>query len=222
VTEWKPGQAKPGSPAEGALADRLLARWRASDDWVSGLDRLQERMNMLPHVAEHEVDTMVDVGRLGFTTMFKPVHLSGRELQLLEALANGMQSAEWAASVGISPITAHNHASRMKVRMRAKTRTHAVAMAVEAGLVRVALRPGVPRNRIYMRRGLSRPLMENLWHVARGLSNEEIAEKRGLSGETIKTQMRTLYEILGARGRAHAVAIAFSLGLLHYGKEQDV
>lgn len=177
---------------------------------------------MLPPVPEHEVDTMVDVGRLGFTTMFKPVHLSTRELQLLEALANGMQAAEWAASVGISADMTYTHASRLKVRMRAKTRTHAVAMAVEAGLVRVALRPGVPRRRIYMRRGLSRPLMENLWHVARGLSNEEIAVERGLSTETVKTQMKALHEVLGAKNRAHAVAIAFSLGLLHHGKEQIV
>ena len=50
-------------------------------------------------------------------------------------------------------------------------------------------------------------LREILAHMANGLTNEQIALATGKSRQTIRTQATTLYEILRASNRAHAVAI---------------
>lgn len=50
--------------------------------------------------------------------------------------------------------------------------------------------------------------------LADGLSNTEIAGELGLGVETVKVNMATLLEKLGARNRTHAVALAYHLGLL--------
>ena len=54
---------------------------------------------------------------------------------------------------------------------------------------------------------------EVLAHIARGLSNAEIAETLGLSIETIRTHVKHVYMKTGARDRAHAVIIAYETGL---------
>ena len=48
--------------------------------------------------------------------------------------------------------------------------------------------------------------------LADGLANKEIAQKLIVSDETVKSYLRTLFPKLGARSRAHAVAIAFRRG----------
>ena len=46
-----------------------------------------------------------------------------------------------------------------------------------------------------------------LERIALGMSNAQIAHELFLVEDTIKTHARTLYRKLGARDRAHAVAI---------------
>ena len=50
--------------------------------------------------------------------------------------------------------------------------------------------------------------------VAEGLSTREIAARLWITEETVKTHIRRLHDRLGARTRAHAVAIAFRSGIL--------
>ena len=50
--------------------------------------------------------------------------------------------------------------------------------------------------------------------VARGLTDGEIAQECGISEFTVKTHLRHLYVKLGARNRAHAVALGVQHGLL--------
>ena len=56
--------------------------------------------------------------------------------------------------------------------------------------------------------------LEVLELVAAGLENREIAARLYLSVETVKTHIRHVFGALGARSRAHAVAIGFRTGLL--------
>ena len=56
--------------------------------------------------------------------------------------------------------------------------------------------------------------LEVLQLVADGLENREIAARLYLSVETVKTHIRHVFSALGARSRAHAVAIGFRTGLL--------
>lgn len=50
--------------------------------------------------------------------------------------------------------------------------------------------------------------------VADGLSAQEAGQELFLSVNTIRTHRRRIYQALGARNAAHAVAIGYRLGLL--------
>ena len=62
--------------------------------------------------------------------------------------------------------------------------------------------------------GLSRRETEVLELLAQRLSRKEIAERLGLSPDTVKTYTRTLYRKLGANRRRDAVARALTAGLI--------
>lgn len=49
--------------------------------------------------------------------------------------------------------------------------------------------------------------------VANGLSKEEAGERLGISPSTIKSHLGRIYARLGARNAAHAVSIAYQLGV---------
>ena len=52
--------------------------------------------------------------------------------------------------------------------------------------------------------------------LARRLSRKEIAERLGLSPDTVKTHTRTLYEKLDVSNRTAAVASALAAGLIRF------
>jgi DNA-binding NarL/FixJ family response regulator len=56
--------------------------------------------------------------------------------------------------------------------------------------------------------------LEVLTLVARGLSTDNIADELFLTPNTIRRHVRHILDRLGARNRPHAVAIAFSVGLI--------
>ena len=60
---------------------------------------------------------------------------------------------------------------------------------------------------------------EVLTLVARGLSNDEIAERLTLSIETVKTHVKHVYTKLGTRDRAQAVIAAYESGLVSPGSQ---
>jgi DNA-binding NarL/FixJ family response regulator len=64
------------------------------------------------------------------------------------------------------------------------------------------------------RRRLSPRQLEVLRFLAAGASLPQIAEELSLSETTVKTHARDALRRLGAKNRAHAVALAISAGLL--------
>lgn len=50
--------------------------------------------------------------------------------------------------------------------------------------------------------------------MARGGSNSEIGKTLYITGDTVKSHARRLFKKLGARDRAHAVALGYQTGLL--------
>jgi DNA-binding CsgD family transcriptional regulator len=60
---------------------------------------------------------------------------------------------------------------------------------------------------------LSRRELEVLSLVAEGRSTREIAKTLWITEETVKTHVRRVLQRLGARTRAHAVAIVYREGL---------
>ncbi|MEV6306349.1 helix-turn-helix transcriptional regulator [Actinoplanes sp. NPDC051861] len=57
-------------------------------------------------------------------------------------------------------------------------------------------------------------LQETIESLAAGETAREMAARLYISTNTVKSRLRTLYRQLGARDQAHAVAIAFRLGVL--------
>ena len=54
--------------------------------------------------------------------------------------------------------------------------------------------------------------LEVLRCISAGATNREIAVQLGIATETVKSHVRDILSALGARSRAHAVAIAFREG----------
>lgn len=53
-----------------------------------------------------------------------------------------------------------------------------------------------------------------LFALADGLDNREIGEELHISAETVKTYMKRVLRVMGARNRTHAVALAYHHGIL--------
>jgi DNA-binding CsgD family transcriptional regulator len=64
-----------------------------------------------------------------------PEHLTPREHEVLELLAQGMATVEIAAALGISRVTARNHVTRVIEKLGVKTRLQAVLAASRLGLI---------------------------------------------------------------------------------------
>ncbi len=71
------------------------------------------------------------------STMTRPDRrqLSRRELEILDQLAGGADTAAVAAELGISPHTVRNHVARLMVRLGCHSRLEAVSEAVRRGII---------------------------------------------------------------------------------------
>jgi len=94
------------------------------------------------------------------------------------------------------------HSARFERLASARRGATAVASRTEA--------PAFARRRVEV----SERQIEIVQLIAHGLSNDQIAQRRFLSPETVKTHVRRALSALGAANRAHAVATAFRAGLV--------
>ncbi|WP_339827085.1 helix-turn-helix transcriptional regulator [uncultured Parasphingorhabdus sp.] len=63
--------------------------------------------------------------------------LTAREHEILEYIAQGLSTKEVAQHVGIAPRTVDKHVENIRLKLRAKNRTHMIACAVVEGLLEV-------------------------------------------------------------------------------------
>ena len=61
---------------------------------------------------------------------------------------------------------------------------------------------------------LSLRQLETLTYIAKGFSNKEVADILGISIDTVKDYLKTIYTRLGVSTRAEAVSLAVSLGAI--------
>ena len=67
--------------------------------------------------------------------------LTVRESEILEYVAQGLSTKEIALLVGIAPRTVDRHIENVRLKLRAKNRTHMIACAVMEGLLDVDRNP---------------------------------------------------------------------------------
>ena len=76
----------------------------------------------------------------------------------------------------------------------------------------------IVRNNIH----ITRRELEALALVGMGLSNSEIAEKLGVSVNTVRNHVWNLMQKLGASSRAHAIVVAVQNGIIEVGRERSL
>ena len=64
-----------------------------------------------------------------------PEELSERDRQVLTLVARGLNNTEIAEALGLSPLTAKTHVSRVMGKLGARDRAQLVMVAYESGLV---------------------------------------------------------------------------------------
>jgi LuxR family transcriptional regulator, transcriptional regulator of spore coat protein len=61
--------------------------------------------------------------------------LTVREKQVLELIAQGLSAKEVAQEIDIAPRTVERHIENIRLKLRARNRTHMVTLALEIGLL---------------------------------------------------------------------------------------
>jgi LuxR family transcriptional regulator, transcriptional regulator of spore coat protein len=61
--------------------------------------------------------------------------LTVREKQVLELITQGLSAKEAAQEIDIAPRTVERHIENIRLKLRARNRTHMVALALEIGLL---------------------------------------------------------------------------------------
>ncbi|GAA3455201.1 response regulator [Dactylosporangium matsuzakiense] len=89
----------------------------------------------------------------------------------------------------------------------------ALAPEVTARLIRQFAPPAAPHP--FAAGVLSARELQVVRLVARGMSNQQIADELRLSLETVRTYLRRLFAKLGVNDRTHLAVLAHSAGLLH-------
>jgi LuxR family transcriptional regulator, transcriptional regulator of spore coat protein len=63
--------------------------------------------------------------------------LTAREQQVLELVAQGLSAKEAAQAIEIAPRTVERHIENLRLKIRARNRTHMVTLAMELGLLNI-------------------------------------------------------------------------------------
>jgi DNA-binding NarL/FixJ family response regulator len=103
-------------------------------------------------------------------------------------------------------------ASGYLLKNLARTELSSYIVAVHAGQWQLSQQVASSLANNFQQDTLSKRELEVLRHVADGNSNRRVADRLGLSEDTIKAHMKTILHKLDARDRTHAVTIAMHRG----------
>jgi DNA-binding NarL/FixJ family response regulator len=144
--------------------------------------------------------------------------LSQRQLQVLQAMADGLGRAEIAGRLGISVHSVHTHVRLLFRQLDAHSRSQAVALGYRYGY----LIPGggglEPERQVRADDEPAATLpprqLAVIMGLARGLSDAEIAQRIGVRPEAVPAILKQIRAGLGRYNRAGLVGLAYRLGIL--------
>ncbi|MFH9072713.1 LuxR C-terminal-related transcriptional regulator [Streptomyces alboflavus] len=135
---------------------------------------------------------------------------TAQQRRVVAGLARGHAEEQIARALFLSPHTVRAHIRGAAAVARLSSPYH--QRLVEYGYQTGALARLAPEPRDVQ--PLPRRLVQVLDGVRRGLPDCQIAAELGVSVPTVRTHVRRLLRALGARTRAHAVALGWQAGLL--------
>lgn len=138
---------------------------------------------------------------------------SGRELQVLRGVSNGLSNAEIGRELYLAEFTVKAHLRRLFIRVGARDRSHAVTIGFDRGWLLVGDTRPEPVE-------LLPSELRLIGLVAQGWTYGRIAARLGYSEGRVRDRMRVLFWRVGARNRAHVVRRCFEHGLLQPGGER--
>lgn len=130
--------ARPMGLAEALLAGArgLILREAPASDWLTAVAAVLRGQEWIAQPLAELLRTQLDPQRLGW----EAPELSEREMQVLRLVAVGGTNAGIAESLALSENTVRNHLHSVMAKLRAGTRTEAVAIARELGMLDPPLR----------------------------------------------------------------------------------
>lgn len=135
--------------------------------------------------------------------LLRPVVLSGRQRQVAVLAARGATNAEIAQALGISFGTARSHLQGAYNKVGARKRS---ALARALGIGEEVTEDDLAGM------GLSPAQVGVAALAIRGMTNKEIAAKRGIAEGTVKVHLLAVYRRTGAANRVDLAALARKCG----------
>lgn len=151
--------------------------------------------------------------RKGIRFYHSRVFLAGRPLTALELAAvdlagDGFSDAEIGARLQCSENSAGQALHRAAWKLETRGRAGAVAQGYLRGWLKAPTQPSPPAVRLPPRQ------FQVVRLTAAGLTDEQIAERLGISLDSVRRHAKRMRERLGARDRAHAVRRSVETGAL--------
>lgn len=140
------------------------------------------------------------------TPAFASEALAPRGQAVIDLVIVGTPLREMAAQLGVSKSTVDHELERMCREVGAVDRASLVDTLYRRGVIKVS-----PGGRVAR---LDSDLATMLELIAQGCSSAEIARRMETSLASVKYRVRRILAALGARDRAHAVAVGWQCGLL--------
>ena len=148
---WSDLTANPTLPAETRRTFRDVAKAGWTEGLVVPIGRGASRVGLVSMAAKRQPFSAEEKALLALASVFfhqrirdlarvdgfaaPPAGLTGREIECLAMVAEGLSDREIGERLGIAGTTAHEHVERAKRKLGARTRAAAAALAVSLGIV---------------------------------------------------------------------------------------
>jgi DNA-binding NarL/FixJ family response regulator len=120
-----------------AGASGLLPKTHAGDDLIDVIKRIASGETLLPSEDLNAVMTSLRQARSARSEAQATLgNLTSREIQVLQAMADGKSNTEVADALFISPVTVQGHMRRVLRKLGVRSRLEAVALALRHGAIR--------------------------------------------------------------------------------------